>query len=341
MFGKNLFSKYYNLIHKAPPTEKKTWFVRVMSNSSMYSKIPFYDPKLIGYEISSFLILLLNGITLKILPKIRTLPKLIVRLMIFLAIIDLMVGVEGIFRYIYIIGFNTSYPIFCKLDVFFLHVFCGSSIVIMSTLTLVKFCTIAAPFKYSFLEKYGKFVCILIVIYIISLSFEILIRNVVEYDQSSRICQYIYQFNVSSIIICFTALIFPLCVTIISDIGLFLITKRHASRIIALNVSSIGSLPKERTAAHHWKTIKTILVMHLGFLISWSPYLLSVVVLRIITKQLFRPIHYFSTLLALSNSFWNPIIYLFTVKEFKKRVTVMLYKKNDPRIISDMSASYN
>lgn len=292
-----------------------------------WSLVTAKDVKWLAYLFSDFAMIILNMFTIKIIPSIKSLPPFIIKLIISLAIADCTLGFSGLSRNFYILFKQESILTdrYCSFDVFFIHVCCMSSLLNMNLITIFKFVSIKRPFCLEKIEKYCLPSIAVIWLIVLSCCIEILFHKAVSrYEYNSYICQYNVSANALTILKTFISLFLPAGVALISDVNIYLLVRKQTKRIQEQKSDRNNHLP----TTLQFKTIKTMFVLHFGILIAWTPYLFLSIIPEMIFGHPIKSVHFYVTFLAISNSFWNPLIYWYTVKEFRKKfVSIFNFSK--------------
>lgn len=303
-------------------------FNKSREQSPSWTFVTAKDVKWLAYLFSECAMIILNMFTIRIIPSIKSLPPFIIKLIISLAIADCTLGFSGLSRNFYVLFKQESILTdrYCSIDVFFIHVCCMSSLLHMNLITIFKFLSIRRPFC---LEKIERF-CIpsIVAVWLIVLAFciEILVdKGVSRYEYNSYICQYNVSANALTILKTLISLFVPAIVALISDVNIYLLVRKQTKRIQEQN--------SERNHPHspviNFKTIKTMFVLHFGILIAWTPYLFLSIIPEMISGRPIKSAHFYVTYIAISNSFWNPLIYWYTVKEFRRKfVSIFNFSKS-------------
>ncbi len=69
----------------------------------------------------------------------------------------------------------------------------------------------------------------------------------------------------------------------------------------------------------HVKATRTILILTVGFYVSWIPYAMFVIMYEMISGQQTNPVlKYLCSMMAFLNSLWSPIVYIPTITSFRE-----------------------
>lgn len=297
------------------------------STTDIWNKVKFSNPKWISWIILQIFIMLSNTITIRIMYLVKSLPQLIIRLILSLAVADFTLGLGGLVRSIYIISFQndiiSSY--FCNFDVFLIHVSLMSSIMNMTAITVFKLMSIHSPFLYERIESRGNLIICLIWLIILLICLEVLIdKNSVIFERNVFLCEYVFKINVPTTIKVIFIFVIPPILMFTLDVMLLLTARRQINKIH--NIILTTSPCQKKFLKQHLKTVKTVFLMHIGFFIAWIPFSTTNILPKVFIGHSIEFLKFYVYYLSWSNSFWNPILYLFTVHEFRYRIKSIFVK---------------
>ena len=209
----------------------------------------------------------------------------------------------------------------CSIDGILLCVFCSVSLITIVYLCIDRVITIKFPLRYPMYFTREKVICINIGIWcFVSLGYvlgHLLFGIKVTFLKGPRFCAFKLKNQPNLILILFFInLMLPACAILTCAAILHHVVHKQIQQVRALEGTTAATWME--SIASHKRAFKTIFCMVAGFYVCWSPMM----VLELL--DYFYGYTYSTTTnaivywLALSNSIWNSLVYLPTIKEYRK-----------------------
>ncbi len=252
--------------------------------------------------------------------------------MLSLALTDLLLGCSHIIRLSYMAATGKYILqdgfLLCRIDNFLVATFASVSIMTLTFLSMDRFLILCLPLRYNIYMTCHKTFCILLSIWISMMVCMAPILWISGRGPSSKFYLHAYMCltdwtsNLTyTLIIAFFVEIVPTVVILLSFIGIYRIAKVQSKRLTDQEQQTTlsGSFRKEM------RIVRTLLLMTVGFYIAWTPYFITVTFWELFTNETVGSTSDFvSSWLGASNSFWNPILYIPTMKPFRMTLIKML-----------------
>ena len=306
--------------------------------STNNSYVPFQVEmrEVVTQAVFGFLLLTLNFPVFLIVPRIRSLHYSLRCIMISLAIADFSFGIEIcmrlLFSFIYRSHVFTGW--FCKWDAFFTLYFVSVSINSLACINLDKCLTLKYPLHYKhFMTKKKTLVAVYtmwFIIFIMCIPVVIPFSSVIPKFNKGGYCLFDLSYNlVYSMVILAIFQYIPGMVIFISFVHIWILSQRTNKTILQ---SSPGSHPHGNKQL---KVVRILVLMTFCFFLMWTPY--TVLVFYPLTfglKDFGQKADFITGWLGSSNSMINPLLYLATLKSYRKMFVKMLGCSKDKRPMS-------
>ena len=209
----------------------------------------------------------------------------------------------------------------CCIDGILTAVLCGVSITTIGYLCIDRAIIMKFPLHYQIYFTRKRIICINIGIWCNAILLFILghlkLDMKVTFLKGPRFCASMpkYQSHLT-LIISLVILVLPACIILTCAAILHHVVHKHIQQVRTLKGATAATWME--SLASHKRAIKTIFCMVAGFYLCWSPMM----VLEL--QAYFHDYTYSSTTdsiaywLAFSNSIWNSLVYLPTIKEYRK-----------------------
>ncbi len=287
--------------------------------------------------------LVTNIIVFIIAPRLHGVGNNLRYTMVSLAITDFVLGIESLSRMAYFLIQGRYHmednSIFCKWDGFANPFLASVSILTLAYVNFDKYLTLKYPLRYKVFMSKRRTVCVLTSIWITMLGLYICALL----DASGVGCQfykdaYICMAKLSTrlpftiiAIICVQCL--PSALIIISFIGIWQIIKNFRTPVIRRNtikkIHSTNHKLSNRNSQTDLGINKTLLIMTFSFYIMWTPFFITVVFWELFTKNTLSPVTDFIFVwLGGSNSVFNPLVYFFTFRSYRRIFAIYFSPKN-------------
>ncbi len=320
-----------------------------------------YHQGIIAIVIQSALIPLIvlgsifgNSLTLLAIWRYRTLQTKTSVFVASLAVADLLTcAITGPFIFVSTVTgeWHFSYPM-CQLQGFCTVLFCAASINTLMYVAIDRYVAITDPFHYHL--RLGKHIVLLFMAFT-WLQSSIFAASPVfgwgkyVYIPEEYLCTCEWNRDVSFTITVITFnLLLPVCVTMLCYIHIFRVAREQSRKVAATSIggSSIdgNSTPQSHSVASQSQTTRRqnpsqrrtetkaakILFIVLGtFLICWIPHTVTIFCIALSDNNCNLPNEYgaFSTLLALTNSACNPVLYGILNRQMRKAYGSIIFRR--------------
>ena len=278
------------------------------------------------------LVIALNAFMFVVIRGMKTVNKSTVDGMLSLGIADMMLGTAGAiyiaFNYLQA-DFNMTVdnPV-CMMYAFVSTYLANISIITLTFLNIDKLLIFAYPLKYPVVMTTRKFRLILIFIWVLQLPIAVApLFNwngaVIMVDRDAYICMWDWRTGKVFLIIMFLGTQqFPTYGNIVAFLGILCIIYRRKAP--GANAAA-GGAQQDSKHAKNVRLVRTLALMTLGFYAAWTPFTTYITGPALFSGTFpFRWAHFFSAWLGGSNSFWNPIIYMATLRPFQESASALV-----------------
>ena len=277
----------------------------------------------------SLTIVLLNSTVFIIIPRMATLRKTTRNGILSLAVADLLTGCVLIMGLSYTFisrSLMATGSVICNIFAYLNNTTCFTSIYTVTFMNLDKYLTLKFPFSYNRRMTTGKAKIFFISFWVLWLTiFAPLIPGTFgprfAYNHHTMLCcidwlspnEFIHMMVVQ-----FLGSVVPSTVNIIAFVGIMNIAlRRHDPSELQAQKSDGG--PKDKKITKELKVVRTLFIMTVGIYIAWLPYISVVGFYNYFTQQRIHFLaDFISAWIAMSNSFWNVFVYLFTMRPYQK-----------------------
>ncbi|XP_071948485.1 octopamine receptor beta-1R-like [Antedon mediterranea] len=296
-----------------------------------------------------------NILSIVVLYRLRSVSEVTKIFLLSLAFADLFVGLlNDLFSIIP--GIISSWPYgdgLCMVIGLSGSIFCGVSLLSLLSVSVDRYIAISKPLHYILLvtKKRALFAVAFIWIFtfiLVTLSSILKGKQSVFYNPNLCTCMVAWgdvKFKTFNIITLFAFIMVPGLLMILLYIRLFFISRKHIRKIEELTVSSNNGIPI--VSKKEWKAIKTLFIVTGAFNIAWLPFLIVHSYMAITNNTVNDGALFFILWLALSNSWWNSLIYSATNRAYRKCALQVMksmlpcYKNDVQRFNGDSDTNTN
>ncbi|XP_071951790.1 histamine H2 receptor-like [Antedon mediterranea] len=279
-----------------------------------------------------------NILNIVVLYRLRSVSEVAKIFLLSLTFADLFLGLLNLFSIIPAI--ISSWPYgggLCMAIGLSGSIFCGVSLLSLLSVSIDRYIAISNPLHYILLvtKKRALFAVTSIWIFtfiLVTLASILEGKQFVIYKRDLCTCIVAFgdlQFKIFIIITLFAFIMVPGLLMILLYIRLFFISRKHIRQITELTVSSNNGIPI--VSKKEWKAIKTLFIVTGAFNIAWLPFLIVHSYMAITNNTVNDGALFFILWLALSNSWWNSLIY---------SATNHAYRKNALQVMKSMLPCY-
>ncbi len=266
-----------------------------------------------------------------IAPRLRSLHYTLRYTMLNLATTDLFIGLQSCFRMVkgLVSGYYDLEGFLCSWDAFTNSFLAAVSILSLAFISIDKCLTLKYPLRYKLYMTKNKTLITIGTIWILSL---LMCSPIL--DDSSPTIYYNYSFvcmpdfkqqKVYTTILAFLIDIMPSAIIMTSFTSIWLVLRKRSQN----NHKGLSFKPE-----HHLKIIRTLFFMTAGFYIMWTPFFVVVPIWQMftdVTKDSFA--EFGVMMLGGANSILNPLLYIATLRSYKRAFCRCLRWKVGTRVI--------
>ncbi|XP_033103254.1 histamine H2 receptor-like [Anneissia japonica] len=270
-----------------------------------------------------------NILSILVLNRLKSMSEVPKIFLLSLAFTDLCMGLlNDLFSIIP--GITSSWPYgdaFCKVIGISGSIFCGVSLLSLMSVSVDRYIAISKPLHYIQLVTRPRALCVVTTIWI-STCILVTLSSILKGDGSviynPRLCTCMVawgdtEFKTFNLITLFAFIMVPAIGMLLLYIRLFFISRRHIRKITEV---STGNPPV--ISRHERKAIKTLFIVTGAFNVAWLPFLIAHSYLAISGKVIDDRLLFFVLWLAISNSWWNVLIYSVTNRAYRNTASAFL-----------------
>ena len=296
-------------------------------------------PIFVIHSLIGVLIITVNVLFLLILVHDRSLRNTSSIIMMSLALADLGVGITTLSLLVYAIFSSSVKQLHCDIMAYCFHVSGNASLYTIMLLSMDRWVSIANPFRYPVICRLGVCIPSIIVTWIFSFGywiFPLVGVGSFHVSQDELMCTFnVLKHPIKCILDTITLFLGPTVVTATCYYCIWAISCRLAKRLQNIVIPRVSTPKDEKmfaTKKHpspaSRRALRTVVLIVGVFYLSWLP---------LVTLNVYEAVkgpeggispwlHTFIHVLAISNSLWNPIIYVRTNKLMRQATLRMLFK---------------